>query len=157
MEITKTRLSICLGILLIGLCGCASNKDHASAALFAKIEASCQAKEDSCIISFAEIITDIEWDRVAFIKMQAWAENPAETVGIDELKMNEFEDLIVFAQDRKAVEVIRTKYDPEQATEKSVNLEFKDDRTHIQIFPKPHANFKAQIQKTPSTIHLMPN
>lgn len=112
--------------------------------LFNVVDQACKGKTASCTVHLGEIVTNFDWDRVAFVKMQAWAKDPASAIGIQELKMDEFEDLIVFANGNKAVHTIRRDYDPEIPFDRTIFLNFADLKTQWQIFPKAKAKFNVQ-------------
>jgi hypothetical protein len=101
--------------------GC--QRDAQSRELFLRIESACaQNTAADCRVDLSELVTDVEWDRIAFVRMQAWADHPAEHLGVNELKVNEFEDVIVFAKGQTVTRTIRRQYQPEVAYRSTVFL-----------------------------------
>ncbi len=111
--------------------------------LYNIIDKACKGKADICTLNLGQLVTDVEWDRVAFVRMQAWAKDPGAAIGVDDLNIDEFEDLIVFAKDRQAVYVLKRDYDPEVPYDHTVFLDFGVDKLHWQVFAKDEAIFKA--------------
>jgi hypothetical protein len=137
-----------LSFLFLALTLWSCNPPHSDTDLFFTLQAACQGQASPCTVKLAEVATDFEWDRVAFVKMQAWASNPASALGIDALKMDEFEDLIVFADGPKATWIIRRAYDPEMPWNETVFLDFGTDRSLWRIFEKADAVFGVNILQT---------
>lgn len=110
--------------------------------LYDRMEKACQGKSENCTVNLGELVTDFDWDRVAFIKMQAWAKDPAALIEVDQLAMDEFEDLIVFANDRQVMRVLKRDYDPETPFDQTIFLDFGAEKALWKVFPKAEAVFE---------------
>jgi hypothetical protein len=109
---TMVRAGTIFSIYLL-LCALGCKPTGETMNLYNLIDKACDGKEDVCTLHLGQLVTDVEWDRVAFVRMQAWAKDPSDAIGVDALDIDEFEDLIVFARDRQAVCAIKRDYDPE--------------------------------------------
>lgn len=109
--------------------------------LFKALDEACAKKEDLCEVNLASI-TDFNWDKVVFVRMQATTTEFEEVTQIKAVDLPEFDDLVLFFSDGKEVFRDSRTYNPDQGYNKTYFLDFLGNKRHVEAFDREEAIFR---------------
>lgn len=140
------RLSWVFGMMITLSSGCPASKSTTMTS-FAPLIEYCKGVATPCKVRLSEI-TKFEWDRVAFIRMQASPTQAAAALGLKALPKKEFEDLIVFMKGDQIASMDKRPYDPERPFHRTVFLDFDETRDKWKIFTQNQDLFQVIIDSS---------
>ena len=108
--------------------------------LYEQLQAHCPCQGDACVIHLQEV-TDLEWDRVVFIRMNAIPSKVAAALGVSRIELPEFEDRILFFEGDRILSIDRRIYHPDTPYDRTVFLDFSAIDRNFEVFSRNAAVF----------------